>query len=687
MKKLLPFLLMPFVHAAPLSDEVIRNTAREIDEILLAEQKDQKITPMPVADDSTFVRRSYLNIIGRLPTAEEARSFLDSNDREKRADLIDTLIESPGMKSKLFNYWSDLLRVKTNSETSGLGWHVWLREAVETNMPYDKMVHAMLAANDHSANNPAAGYYLRDRGMLLDNISNTVQVFHGQQIGCAQCHDHPFDTTTQMEYYQLASFLAGTEYKFEGAREKIKEVIGVDVDMKNRMTGGGKINKKDKKAYQKQKAAMAKQKAEMNRKRNEAKDLSTVFRYHNRNALSDNPKKQLKLPEDYQYEDGKPGESIEPQFLFGKKIKDVPPKKRREVFADWATSRDNKYFSKVVANRLWAYTFGYGVVPALDDWSNSPDPLYPELVDYLESAMKVTNYDVQQYLRILYHTKLFQREVSHTEPTQGFAFDFNGPILRRMEAEEIRDSFVTLASGNIDDNTNYALKESWDNYVDSFQFVMNATPKQIREIDDAADKAELDRRRFQKETAEMRVALRKAQESGQTKRVQTINLQLRELRDKASKKYRRGSMSDTTMKAQAAVARRYTPKKSSHSPFQMRSSEIPAPQKGGTFVAEFGGSDRETPSSAHTEATVPQTLRLLNGTETAILLNKKGDFAKTVSKLKTPEERLEQLFLSLYSSYPTKEEKIAFLPEVKTLPSTQAFARAMITSNRFLFVQ
>ena len=141
-------------------------------------------------------------------------------------------------------------------------------------------------------------------------------------------------------------------------------------------------------------------------------------------------------------------------------------------------------------------------------------------------------------------------------------------------------------------------------------------------------------------------------------------------REQAGKKYRRNNMSETAKKAQPAVARRYSPKKPSHSPFQMRSSEIPAPQKGGTFVAEFGGSDRETPSSAHTEATVPQTLRLLNGTETAILLNKKGDFAKTVSKLETPEERLEQLFLSLYSAYPTKEEKIAFLPEVETLPST-----------------
>ena len=89
---------------------------------------------MPVADDATFLRRSYLNIIGRLPTAEEAKSFLDSKNKEKRADLIDELVQSPGMKSKLFNYWSDLLRVKTSSETSGLGWHVWLREAVDSNI-------------------------------------------------------------------------------------------------------------------------------------------------------------------------------------------------------------------------------------------------------------------------------------------------------------------------------------------------------------------------------------------------------------------------------------------------------------------------------------------------------------------------------------------------------------------------
>ena len=229
MKFLLPLILtIPAVFAKPLPLEVVRNTARELDEILLQGQQAQSVQANPIVNDATFLRRTYLNIIGRLPTSDEARSFLESGKEDKRTKLVDTLVESPGFNSRLFNFWSDLLRLKTREDSHGLGWHVWMKNAVEDNMPYDEMVGEMLAAEGHVANNPAAGYYLRDRGMLLDNVSNTVQVFLGQQIGCAQCHDHPFDDTTQMEYYQLAAFLGGTEYRFEEGRDKIKEVIGFD---------------------------------------------------------------------------------------------------------------------------------------------------------------------------------------------------------------------------------------------------------------------------------------------------------------------------------------------------------------------------------------------------------------------------------------------------------------------------
>jgi FMN phosphatase YigB (HAD superfamily) len=163
--------------AKPLPLEVVRNTARELDEVLTAGQEAEGIKANPIVDDPTFIRRSYLNIIGRLPTHDEARSFLESTEKGKRSQLIDSLVESPGFNSRLFNFWTDLLRVKTNTEHNGLGWHVWLKNAVENNLPYNEMVQEMLAAEGHIAKNPAAGYYLRDRGMLLDNVSNTCPSF------------------------------------------------------------------------------------------------------------------------------------------------------------------------------------------------------------------------------------------------------------------------------------------------------------------------------------------------------------------------------------------------------------------------------------------------------------------------------------------------------------------------------
>jgi len=671
--------------AKPLSPEIIRDTARELDEVLLEGQKSLDVKANPVVDDATFLRRCYLNIIGRLPTHHEARGFLESENDNKRTKLIDTLVDSPGFNSRLFNFWSDLLRLKTREEHAGLGWHVWLKNSVENNLPYNDMVNAMLAADGHAAEDPAAGYYLRDRGMLLDNVSNTVQVFLGQQIGCAQCHDHPFDDTTQMEYYQLAAFLGGTEYRFDGAREKIREVVGGDPDMR------GKNRKRFAKMTKQERRALANR---AKAKKSEARDIASVFRYHNRNALSDNPTRELKLPEDYKYEDGKPGDTVKPGFLFGLDTKDVTPEKRRQYFANWVTSPKNPYFTKVISNRMWKYVFGYGLVANPDDWSSSPEPHYPELVTSLEKAMLATEYDLKEFLRILYHTQLFQREVTTEEPAQGFSFDFKGPVLRRLSAEEIRDSFVTLASGNIDTNTNGSFEEGWKEYVTSFNFLMGANAKQLREIDRAADEAEKRRRDFQRQVSVLRLKARTAKEEGDMAAFRKISLEIREKQAKARRAYgrRKGQMDDSNSmspvaQAQAATMRRAPNSRPDHPEFKLRASELAAPQRGGSFIAEFGGTDAESPSASHTRATVPQTLRLLNGNETGLLVDRKNAFARALQNIKTPEKRLDFLFLSLYSALPSDEEKEAFLPEVQTTDSTATLARAILTSNRFLFVQ
>ncbi len=686
MKFFLPLLLTSLTaNAKPLSIEVVHNTAREIDNALVSAQIKQKITPNPIVDDATFVRRAFVNIIGRTPTLNEAKHFIDSKDPEKRFKIVDKLVQTPGFNSQLFNFWTDLLRVKTRNETAGLGWHVWLKNAVNKNMPYDHMVNHMLSAQGHVADNPAAGYYLRDRGMLLDNVSNTVQVFLGQQIGCAQCHDHPFDDTTQMEYFQLAAFLGGTEYRFQGGRDKIKELVGVAPGKNKNMMGMANMSRKERREMRQK----------MKGKLQKARDLGSVFRYHNRNALYDNPQKELKLPKDYQYDDGKPGENVKPGFLFGLETKDIPPTQRRKYFAKWVTSPKNPYFTKVIANRLWKQAFGYGLVANPDDWSNSPDPLFPEIVDLLEKAMIAADYDLKQYLRILYQTKLFQRQVTSESPAPGFSFHFAGPALRRLSGPQLRDSLITLLSGNIDHNTDESLQKSWTKYVTSFKALMKADQQQLAAIDKASDYSEVERRKVQKEISQLNTQMRKAKGEGDAALVKKIQQQIRDTRRLANQKTAKEgkNMMDMeanqvpiAMMAQAATRRRAPRSRPDHPENHLRTSELPTPANSGSTVAQFGGTDAESPSSAHTDASVPQILRLLNGQETNLLTDR-GRFANHLRQQKTAKDRLQFLFLSIYATYPSKTDQKQFLSEVQTPQDAATLARAMLTSNRFLFVQ
>jgi hypothetical protein len=217
---------------------------------------------------------------------------------------------------------------------------------------------------------------------------------------------------------------------------------------------------------------------------------------------------------------------------------------------------------------------------------------------------------------------------------------------------------------------------------------METTPSQFRKIDELLDEAEIRRRQIQKETSELRTKMQEARREGNLALIGKLGKQLREVQKKSNnRRDYLGGDSELAMKAQAAVSRRTPSGRPDQPESRLRASELPAPQRGGSFVAEFGGSDRNSPSSAHTTATVPQSLRLLNGNETSLLTSKKNSIAKTLNQLETPEERLDYLYLTFYSAYPTEEEKEAFLPDVSTLASTETFARAILTSNRFLFVQ
>ena len=131
---------------------------------------------------------------GRIPTYQELRTFVADRGPDKRARLIDRLLDSEGYVSHFYNFWEDVLRVKSKGRRSVMvSYQDWIKSSLRENLPYDIFVQSMLTSQGFVWNEPAVGYYVRDAGMPLDNMSNTMQVFSGTRMQCAQCHDHPFE--------------------------------------------------------------------------------------------------------------------------------------------------------------------------------------------------------------------------------------------------------------------------------------------------------------------------------------------------------------------------------------------------------------------------------------------------------------------------------------------------------------
>ena len=697
--KALHLLLLPalaFVAAAaPISDTTVRQAAARVDRLLEDDLKAAGLKPTGRIDDATFLRRAYLGIIGRIPSIDETTRFLDDPSDDKRHDLIDTLVDSPGFDSHLFNWTADLLRLQTNQEQFGLGWHVWLRKSLAEDKPWDEMVSAMLSSTGHTSSDPAVGYYLRDRNMQLDNFSNTMQVFLGRQIGCAQCHDHPFDDWSQYDYYQMAAFGGGFQYRSrdaaDAARKAAMAMVKQPANPKAKPAPASfGPNKKKSQANEQAKKAAAREEA---RKREEAKrelrkqqqayqnqikkvagTFRPLFSDFNRNAVFDNPDTLLKLPSDYQYKDAKPGDKVPAETLFGTKLKNVAPEDRRDVFAEWVASPENPYFTKVIANRMWQRTFGFGLVDPVDDWSDDSETRHPEVLAYLETTMKGTDYNLREFLRILFHTRLFQRECLTEEPAMGVPLAFRGPVLTRMSAEQIFDSFLVLRNGEISDAGSSKFQRTWDDYQDRISNLLNAPPRDLLVLAESAKQGEEAKRKAQADVREAQKKLAEAKNPQQRKDAQRAIADAKERLSKARK-------------MEMPVMRNLRVNGGGNKSGPLRASEYPAPFGLGSLVREFGGSDRQTPSSGHTTATVPQALALLNDPQTDIVSGKKSRLARELMKCASSEERIDHLFLTLLSRMPTEAERSRYAPMAENPTQLRDLTRAMLTSNRFLFIQ
>lgn len=579
------------------------SAARQIDSLIESKLLSMDVYPGDIASDEVFLRRVYLDVAGRIPTLEEATEFLDSKDSAKRENLIDQLLSSPGYVSNFYNFWADTLRIVDRPQPNLIAdpFAAYVKDSLRTNRPYDKWVYEMLTADGKIWKNPAVGYQLRDDGMKLPYIDNTVRVFLGTQIGCAQCHDHPFDRWTQHEFYQLAAYTHGTRTRI------VRGMPGFEKGN----PANALINE-------------AKTKFDKGRVPGSFQRIARANTYY----VSESPAK-LRLPHDYAYDDAKPKEIVEPAVLWGEIPSWAADSSMREQFAAWLTSPDNELFSKVIANRLWYRIMGVGIVEPIDNFSDDYPPSNRELLEFLASEMVREGFDMKQFVRTILYSKSYQRDAVDYDITSGETFYFPGPAVRRMTAEQVWDSLLTLA-------------------------VENPWPFQRPTAKDYDDIVDLD---FSKETYDS--VLRK------------------------SKEFEKSLFRGPYMRS--------LNKHSYQGNVLCRASELPSPVPADHFLRQFGQSDREVINGDQQEATVPQILAMFNGPITHVMLEPGSAAVNDVVPIQSNRERIDAIFMSVLTRQPNPTDRRIAARELGSAENVGVgmgnILWALLNTREFLFIQ
>lgn len=609
------------VEVEPVNVANVAATARRIDELVEAGLAKKGLKSNAPAAEDVWCRRVYLDLIGRIPTYDEMLAFLSSRDPQKRAKLIDTLLASNGHVSTMFNYWCDALRARDQlvDDARGDAYLHYLKENVRSNKPYDLWVREMVSADGPSDQSPAVGFYLRDFGNRFASVDNTAIIFLGTQIGCAQCHDHPYDKWTRRDYHQFAAWTSAVQAQ--------------------RGQAGMKMSESDLEPVKAQLEKEAARRTTSERKQAERKLEMEAFQRVSRQMMTDRPVSFVlrsgteaagRLPDDYQYPDGQPKAPIAPAVLFGK-VPAVAGKRPVDTFAAWLTSPENPRFALTIANRMWTRIIGAPFAGKPESVRDVEDCPNPPLTAYLARVMIAAKFDLRQFQRIVANTRLYARQ-SGTLSGLDADYDFAGPLLRRMSAEQAWDSMMALAVPGLDAKINF-------NGPDTSKVNQQPSPKSTEAI-------------------------------------------LEMVREEAKDQ----------LKTTNRPARPERPKKPPYAPATefdalVRASELPQPAPEGHFLRVFGQSNREIADGGWRAGTVPQTLMMLNSTLFDAVVQRGTPLYSAITRDSGDSGRLRAAFLSILGRAPTLEDLRLITSSLGGTGNTEAIAHTLLGTRQFLFIQ
>ncbi|MDB5350342.1 MAG: Protein of unknown function (DUF1553)/Protein of unknown function [Planctomycetota bacterium] len=359
--------------------------AQTIDRRLAAKWAEAKIVPVGPADDAEYLRRVCLDLVGKLPSASEARDFLDDRSPDKRAKLVERLLASPAYMARATEIWRQLLLPEADTDgqarfTSG-PFEAWLRKKVAEEAGYDAIVREILTAklggrnaNPYSTRaepSPVPFYFAKD-GKPENLAAGTARVFLGIRLECAQCHNHPFAKWKREEFWSFAAFFAGVQRQgTDDALGSIREVAG---------------------------------------------------------------RRELAIPGTERI--------VKAVHLDGSEPAWKTRSEGRQVLSDWITSDKNPYFAKAAVNRVWSRFFGIGLVEPVDDMGEDNEPIIPELLDEMSRQFITHNYDLKYLIRAITATRAYGLTSTVKQKESSAPPMFSAMPVRGLSPGQLFDSLV-----------------------------------------------------------------------------------------------------------------------------------------------------------------------------------------------------------------------------------------------------
>ncbi len=356
--------------------------ANYVDRHVFEKLRTLRINPSGLCSDSVFVRRAFLDVIGLMPTADEARQFVVDSNADKRARLIDQLLARPEFGEHWALKWSDVLRneEKTLDPHGVEVFHAWLRDSFNDGKPLDQFARELIAARGSTYKNPPANMWRAQRDPLT-RAETTARVFLGVRLQCAKCHNHPTGRWTQDDYYSWASLFARIDYKI------------VDNNRKDKF---------DKHEFDGEQIVLVKDSGEV------------------KNART--------------------GADATPKFLGAETPQLDVTADRLEPTARWLTDPDNAWFARAQVNRIWFHVMGRALIDPVDDLRITNPPSHPALMDTLVADFVASGYDVRNLIRTIMNSRTYQLDYATNETNAADDVNYSHAVVRRLTAEQLLDA-------------------------------------------------------------------------------------------------------------------------------------------------------------------------------------------------------------------------------------------------------